>query len=158
MNLNLITPSRLTKAACAAVAAGVLATAAIAIATESTLELVLVPSATVRDGSAFAHPSATRGKEDGVAHVMRIFGASSDQRMASAIFESEPSKLSFPDGYPGDEFMYFISGNVTLTDHAGKVTKVGPGEALFMPKGWRGTWTSTAYRKYFVYYDQAAAK
>lgn len=42
--------------------------------------------------------------------------------------------------WPIDEFMYFIEGQVELTDENGKSTIYGPGDMLVMPKGYNGTW------------------
>lgn len=114
---------------------------------------VVIPSAKVADGSAFSHPDATRGMDEGVTHAQHVFGISPDRRMIASIYDSGASKIDFATGYPGDEFMYFITGGVTLTDTEGKVTKVSEGEAVFLPKGWKGTWDSPAYKKYFVYYS-----
>jgi uncharacterized cupin superfamily protein len=54
--------------------------------------------------------------------------------------------------------MFFIAGTVTLTSADGQSLKIGPQEGVFVPRGWRGTWDSTPYRKYYVYHDESAAK
>jgi uncharacterized cupin superfamily protein len=121
-------------------------------------DLIVIPSNGLKDGSAFSGPAASRGLDDGVKYAQRPAGSSADKRMVAMIYESGPSKIEFPNGYPVDEFMYFITGGATLTDQSGKATKVGPGESVFVPKGWVGTFQSPAYRKYYVAYLPAATQ
>ena len=45
--------------------------------------------------------------------------------------------------WPLDEFMFFIEGEVEITDHAGRTTVYGPGDMLVMPRGFQGTWKQT---------------
>jgi len=42
--------------------------------------------------------------------------------------------------WPVDEFMYFLEGQVEITDEEGTSRVYGPGDALVMPKGFSGTW------------------
>ena len=114
-------------------------------------QLTVVSGKTLEDGSAFANAEVERGTEDGVAYAQRLFNSTNDSKLMTGIYEAAPTSMMI-ESYPGDEFMYFITGSGTLTDKSGKVTKFGPGEGVFMPKGWSGKWESTAYRKYFVYY------
>ncbi|MYK83333.1 MAG: DUF861 domain-containing protein [Gammaproteobacteria bacterium] len=43
-------------------------------------------------------------------------------------------------GWPVDEFMYFLEGQVEITNEDGSSKLYGPGDALVMPKGFKGTW------------------
>ena len=43
-------------------------------------------------------------------------------------------------GWPVDEFMYFLEGKVEITNEDGSSKLYGPGDALVMPKGFKGTW------------------
>lgn len=42
--------------------------------------------------------------------------------------------------WPVDEFMYFLEGQVEITDENGLSKIYGPGDAIVMPKGFNGTW------------------
>lgn len=47
--------------------------------------------------------------------------------------------LSLSD-WPVDEFMYFLEGQVEITDEDGSSRIYRPGDAIVMPKGFNGTW------------------
>lgn len=71
----------------------------------------------------------------------------------------ENSKLETKyDPFPRNEYMYFTKGGMRLTDENGNITEAGPGEMLFIPKGWRGTRLMTGetmLQKFsVVYYDK----
>jgi uncharacterized cupin superfamily protein len=119
--------------------------------------LVKISASEVHSLVAFRDPATTRNKDHGIPYVDRVFGQSADRKMLAGIYESAATK-TFYDSYPGDEFMFFIDGSVTLTDTSGKTVTVGPMEGVFMPRGWKGTWSSTAYRKYYVYYADSTGK
>ena len=42
--------------------------------------------------------------------------------------------------WPVDEFMYFLEGQVEITNEDGSSKIYGPGDAIVMPKGFNGTW------------------
>jgi len=42
--------------------------------------------------------------------------------------------------WPTSEFMYFLEGQVEITDEDGESTVYGRGDAIVMPKGFNGTW------------------
>jgi uncharacterized cupin superfamily protein len=60
------------------------------------------------------------------------------------------------DSYPTDEFCYFLSGSVTLTSDDGTALVLKAGEAVAIPRGWKGRWTTPGYTKYYVVYDEKA--
>ena len=54
----------------------------------------------------------------------------------------------------GDEFMFFIEGQVEITDSDGDSKVYGPGDMIVMPKGFTGTWRQLSpIRKISVTYD-----
>ena len=53
-------------------------------------------------------------------------------------YQAEPAKLSLQD-YPHDEFMYLMSGKISITDEGGNVEEFYPGQALVLKKGFTGT-------------------
>ncbi len=44
------------------------------------------------------------------------------------------------DGWPVTEFMYFLEGQVEITNEDGSSKIYGPGDSLVMPMGFKGTW------------------
>ena len=118
---------------------------------------VKIAASALSDFSAFKHPGVTTGMDQGARYTNRPLGQSSNGQFVAGIYESAATH-AFYDAYPGDEFMFFITGTVTLTSADGQSLKIGPQEGVFVPRGWRGTWDSTAYRKYYVYHDESAAK
>ncbi|MBH68373.1 MAG: hypothetical protein CMM58_08475 [Rhodospirillaceae bacterium] len=54
---------------------------------------------------------------------------------------SEYSKMTLRlKDWPQDEFMYFLEGQVEITNEDGSSKVYGPGDAIVMPKGFSGTW------------------
>ena len=53
-------------------------------------------------------------------------------------YQAEPAKLALED-YPYDEFMYLLSGKISITDKRGNLEEFYPGQALVLKKGFSGT-------------------
>lgn len=68
------------------------------------------------------------------------------------VVQQQPSDVDI-NSYPEDEFCYFLSGTVPLTSSDGTVIEVKAGEAVAIPKGWKGRWTTPGYTKYYVVYE-----
>ncbi len=100
-------------------------------------------------------PAATSRTNNG--HTMRGYsmGKSADGKLTSGVYDSTGSTSKI-DSYRVDEFMYFIRGSVKLTSDDGHVTDIKAGDAVFVPKGWKGTWESPGYTKYYVIYNASA--
>ncbi len=65
----------------------------------------------------------------------------SGEELSVVIFESTPAKTDHTESaFPLDEFVYVLSGKLILTDIDGEVHEYAVGDALVVPKGWRGTW------------------
>lgn len=65
----------------------------------------------------------------------------SGEELSVVIFESTPAKTDHAESaFPLDEFVYVLSGKLILTDIDGEVHEYAVGDALVVPKGWRGTW------------------
>lgn len=115
---------------------------------------VKIPAKGLVDGSAFKARGVVKANEGGVATLDRSLGKSADGTLEAGIYESGEAHESY-EAYPSDEFMFFIEGHLKLTGADGKVLEAGPQEGVFIPKGWKGRWDSTAYRKYYVVYTPA---
>ena len=78
---------------------------------------------------------------------------SSDKKFASGMYRSEKVTFVMEEDYGVDEFMYFLEGSVTLTSEDGTVQTINAGEAVTIPKEWRGTWATDGYTKIWVIYS-----
>ena len=80
------------------------------------------------------------------------FFTNSAGNLISGVWEATPFKEhTGPAGYGVDEFMYVISGSVTLTGDDGESVTVNAGEAFVISREWVGSWENTeTMRKYYV--------
>jgi uncharacterized cupin superfamily protein len=105
------------------------------------------------DPTALTTPDVQTDTSDGHVTKDRVMGISQDRHFKSGLSSFQGGQGSI-DSYPVDEFMYFIKGGVTLTSTDGTVLQAGAGEAIYIPKGWKGTWDAkTGYTKFYVVYD-----
>jgi uncharacterized cupin superfamily protein len=78
---------------------------------------------------------------------------SADKKFQTGSYQAGPEHTDFNKyGYPEYEFFYVLKGSIKLTDAKG-VQVIGPGEAVSIPKGWKGLWDSDGYTKVWVTYD-----
>jgi uncharacterized cupin superfamily protein len=105
-----------------------------------------------RDPGALATPDVKTQVDQGQISKNRVMGLSADKRFKSGLYSAQAEKASI-ESYPADEFMYFVRGGVTLTSADGSVVRVKAGDAIHMPKGWKGTWNTSGYLKFYVVYD-----
>jgi len=103
-------------------------------------------------GPVLERPETTKGDNNGVPFKWFEMLKSADKTVSAGFYEEGPSDISY-DAYEVDEFMYFVTGGVTLTAADGSVTEVGPGDGVTIPKGWKGRWKSSGYTKYYVTYE-----
>ncbi len=82
---------------------------------------------------------------------------SPDGKFEAGLFEAGASDYAI-ESYPENEFIYILFGGIKLTSADGSVVEAKAGEGLAIPKGWKGRWTTSGYRKYYVTYDEAAPK
>lgn len=76
---------------------------------------------------------------------------SQDERYSSGLFSSTAGYAEF-ESYAGDEFCYIVSGEATITSADGGILKLKAGDAITIPKGWKGRWDTSGYTKYYVSY------
>jgi len=79
---------------------------------------------------------------------------SSDKKFASGMYQSGKVRFEATDPYGVDEFMYFITGSVTLTSSDGSVQTISAGEAVTISKEWTGVWDTDGYTKIWVIYSE----
>ena len=118
-------------------------------------EVIQHPTKLVLGPQAFAQPGTERSTlegNDGEVEVLdhESFRTADGKFDAGVYAVAGPHRFEVKDGYGVDEFFYFLEGGVTLTSVDGQRTEVGVGEAVVIPKGWRGTWESPGYKKIYV--------
>jgi uncharacterized cupin superfamily protein len=79
---------------------------------------------------------------------------SSDRKFDAGIYRSGPVRAEIDEPYGVDEFMYFIEGGVTLTSTDGTELVVEAGDAVMIPRQWRGVWDTAGYLKIYVIHYQ----
>ena len=72
------------------------------------------------------------------ANNLSIF-VSSDNKVSVDISSYTQITLKLTD-WPVDEYMYFLEGQVEITDKDGSSRVYGPGDSIVMPRGFTGTW------------------
>ena len=119
-------------------------------AAETPKKLVKV-SAAEAAGPIFRNPKlAQKDPKNQTVNVALL--ASADKKFVTGMYESGASELKV-DSYPVDEYCFLISGSVKLTSADGSEMDLKSGDALVIPKGWKGVWSSSGYTKYYVIYD-----
>ncbi|MBW2541850.1 MAG: DUF861 domain-containing protein [Deltaproteobacteria bacterium] len=108
-------------------------------------------------GEIFARPDMKQedhGKGNTTLSVTTL--KSSDEKFFTGMYRSGGEREEYKDKpYGVDEFMYFLEGSVTLTSADGAVQVVNAGEAVTIPKEWKGIWESNGYTKIWVIYSNA---
>jgi uncharacterized cupin superfamily protein len=77
----------------------------------------------------------------------------SDKKFASGMYKSGKVRFEVSEPYGVDEFMFFITGGVTLTSADGSTQVINAGEAVTIPKEWTGVWDTEGYTKIWVIYS-----
>jgi uncharacterized cupin superfamily protein len=77
----------------------------------------------------------------------------SDRKFEAGMYKAGPNRYTISEPYGVDEFMYFIEGSVKLTSRDGSVIDVHAGEAVIIPRDWRGVWDTDGYTKIYVIYS-----
>jgi uncharacterized cupin superfamily protein len=114
-------------------------------------------SAAEAGGPVFQRPDAVQETHGGRVATDVPLMQSGDHRFTAGLYKSGPADFQVKS-YPVDEFCYFLSGSVTLTTSDGTVIEVKAGEAVSLPKGWKGRWQTQGYTKYYVEYGEPPSK
>ena len=62
------------------------------------------------------------------------------------LWECTPGQFT-ADRSSAAEFCHFLSGQIVMTHQNGTKQKLGPGDALLLPLGWKGTWEILEHTK-----------
>ena len=104
-------------------------------------------------GEIFSHGDVMRTThEDGHKTLDVTSLLSSDGKFASGMYKSGKTRIEIIEPYGVDEFMYFLTGGVTLTSADGSVLTIEAGEGITMPKEWTGVFATGGYTKIWVIY------
>jgi uncharacterized cupin superfamily protein len=116
-------------------------------------------SRTEVQGAAFQRPDIRKVPDGGATALELDTLTSNDGKFQSGMYKAGPEHNDYRTaGYESYEFIYVITGSITLTPVNGKVNVVHPGEAVTIPRGWKGRWDSDGYTKLWVTYDPDAKK
>jgi uncharacterized cupin superfamily protein len=119
---------------------------------------VVHPTKIELGADAFLSAATVRSKQPGTKAEVDVldheaFRAADDRFDAGVYAVSGPHRAEISQDYGVDEFMYFLEGGVTLVSADGTRTEVRAGEAVVIPKTWRGIWESEGYKKIYVIYS-----
>lgn len=84
------------------------------------------------------HPRPERRVRGDPRRVTRTEFVSASGEVDAGTWLCEPGAWRIEFDSNRDEFFQVLSGRIRLTDEAGAVTDVGPGEAAVIPAGFRG--------------------
>jgi len=91
-----------------------------------------------------------RGKAEEASKMLHV---SKDHKFIVQIWECRTAVELDIDGYPVDEFITIISGDLELIDSQSGSKNYGPGDSLIIAKGFCGRWIQEgALRKYSTCY------
>jgi len=108
-------------------------------------------------GKAFDNPATVVKEEQSergpfTTHDLEAF-LGSDRKFEAGMYKAGPNRYAMSEPYGVDEFMYFLEGGVKLTSQDGSVIDVHAGEAVIIPRDWRGVWDTDGYTKIYVIYS-----
>lgn len=88
--------------------------------------------------------------EPGQQEAARSLWTSPDGALDIGIWECTPGRFT-ADRSMAAEFCYFLQGRLVMTHNDGTRKELGPGDAIMLPRGWKGTWEITEQvRKIYV--------
>lgn len=107
-------------------------------------------------GEIFNRPEMKKKEHDSGNTTLSVTSlSSSDKKFYTGMYKSEREYEEYKDDetYGVDEFMYFLEGSVKLTSADGTVHVIKAGDAVTIPKEWKGIWDSDGYTKIWVIYS-----
>lgn len=105
-------------------------------------------------GAIFKRPNTVVTEKDGQKFLDNVLLMTADKKFETGMYQAGVSHIDVrKNGYDVDEFMYFLRGKVTLTSADGTVQVIHKGEAVTIPRGWKGIFDSKGYTKFYVIYS-----
>ena len=87
-------------------------------------------------GPFVAKPTSVEGHQQ---EASLVLWASADNRVAIGLWECTAGRFT-ADRSKASEFCHLISGSVEMTHADGGTVRLGPGDAINLPLGWKGEW------------------
>lgn len=76
---------------------------------------------------------------------------SPDGKVEIGVWECSPGRFT-ADRSSAAEFCHFLAGQIVMTRTDGTSVKLGPGDAILLPRGWKGIWEIAEHtRKIYVF-------
>jgi uncharacterized cupin superfamily protein len=148
LQMSLMKSALTALAACVAIHSGALAEPALAKLSRAEVQ-----------GTAFQRPDVRKVPDGAVTALELDTMSSSDGKFDSGTYKVGPEHYDYvTTGYESYEFIYVITGSIKLTSADGKTHFVRSGEAVTIPKAWKGRWDSDGYTKLWVTYDPDAKR
>ena len=98
-------------------------------------------------GPLSAKPTSIEGAQR---EASRALWNSPDGRIEIGVWECTPGRFT-ADRSASSEFCHFISGLIEMTHADGRKVRLGPGDAINLPLGWKGEWRVIEHvRKLYV--------
>jgi len=109
------------------------------------------------EGKAFENRAAVVKQEQSergpfTTHDLEAF-IDGERKFEAGVYKAGANRYTISEPYGVDEFMYFLEGGVKLTSQDGSVVEIHAGEAVIIPRDWRGVWDTDGYTKIYVIYS-----
>jgi uncharacterized protein len=89
--------------------------------------------------------------EPGQQEAATSLWTSPDGALDIGVWECTPGRFA-ADRSAAAEFCYFLQGKIVMTHTDGTRRTLGPGDAIMLPRGWKGTWEIVEHtRKVYVF-------
>ncbi len=72
------------------------------------------------------------------------------------VYEDDAYKMALSEPFPHDEYIYVLSGELSLTDTAGVKRTYAAGDSLVIPKGFTGIWQTRGIFRELVVIERKA--
>ena len=87
-------------------------------------------------GAFAAKPTSIEGDQK---EATLVLWTSANAKMETGIWECTPGRFT-ADRSAAAEFCHFLQGRIVMTHVDGTRRELGPGDAIMLPRGWKGTW------------------
>ena len=115
-------------------------------------QAVQIVKISAKDPSVLATPDVKTEMKNGQIVKRRQMSQSADKSFQSGICSMQIYSDDIAS-YPVDEFIFALEGKAKLTSADGTVLEVTAGDALFIPKGWKGRWDTNGFKEVYVTYS-----
>lgn len=94
-------------------------------------------------------PTSVEGDQQ---EATQTLWSSPDGHLEIGVWECTPGRFT-ADRSAAAEFCHLLSGSVEMRHADGRVERLGPGDALMLPRGWKGEWRLLERtRKIYAFY------